>query len=347
MNSGEGWLRARDDTRLLHRWWLPPGRERTTLAVVHGVGEHGGRYAPFAELLTARSVAVHVADLRGHGRSDGARVHVKRWSDYRSDLAVFLGAVGSAGPSTDPLPEARAPLFLFGHSLGALIALDYALGVERGSTGEPGIAGAGSDRSAGRSGADGPAAGTASDGTASDGTASAGTASDGPGVGSDSGDPLPAGLISSSTAIDPRGVAKPYLVAIARLLSRVTPRASLDLGIDPEALSRDPAVVRAYAEDPLVHRRATVRWGTEVLSATASIRRRAARLHMPLLVCHGTADRLTSPEGSRWLAEVTSGATGADVELKLFAEAYHEPHNDTCAAEVAAYVAGWMEAHTA
>ena len=281
MVMAEEWLRAEDDTRLFHRWWLPSEEPRAALAIAHGVGEHGGRYTPFAELLTARDVAVHVADLRGHGRSDGTRVHVDRWGLYKSDLAAFLGAVGTARDG--------CPVFLFGHSLGALIALDYALDLERSPV---------------------------------DGTG-------------------PVGLISSSTAIDPRGVAKPHLVAIARLLSRVAPRMSLDLGIDPEALSRDPAVAQAYREDPLVYRRATVRWGTEVLAATASIRRRAGHLRLPLLVCHGTADRLTSPDGSRWLAEAVSSA---DVELKLFQGAYHEPHNDLCAGDVAEHIVAWMGA---
>jgi alpha-beta hydrolase superfamily lysophospholipase len=284
MATAEEWLRAEDETRLFHRWWVPSGEPRAALAVIHGVGEHGDRYAPFAELLTARRAAVHVMDLRGHGRSDGVRVHVDRWGSYLTDLAAFLGAVGRV--------RGACPVFLFGHSLGALIALDYALGPGSGST---------------------------------DGS-------------------RPVGLISSSTAIDPKGVATPLLVTIARLLSRVAPRVSLDLGIDPAALSRDPAVAHAYEEDPLVHRRATVRWGTEVLAATASIRRRAARLRMPLLACHGTADRLTSPDGSRWLAETVSSA---DVELKLFPGAYHEPHNDLCAGEVAAHFVAWMETRVA
>jgi alpha-beta hydrolase superfamily lysophospholipase len=284
MVMAEGWIGVEGDLRLYHRWWLPSDEPRAVLAITHGVGEHGGRYAPFAGLLTARGVAVHSVDLRGHGRSDGVRVHVDRWNRYKSDVAVFLRAVAKM--------RAGCPIFLFGHSLGALIALDYALDLERNPT-------------------DGP---------------------------------RPFGLISSSTAIEPHGVAKPHLVAIARLLSRVAPRVSLDLAIDPVALSRDPAVARAYREDPLVHRRATVRWGTEVLAATASIKRRAAHLGLPLLVCHGTADRLTSPAGSRWLAGIVSGT---DVELTLFEGAYHEPHNDLCAADVAEHIVAWMKSRIA
>jgi alpha-beta hydrolase superfamily lysophospholipase len=103
-------------------------------------------------------------------------------------------------------------------------------------------------------------------------------------------------------------------------------------------------VAQAYREDPLVHRRATVRWGTEVLAATATIKRRAGHLRLPLCVCHGTADRLASPAGSRWLAGAVSSA---DVELKLFEGAYHEPHNDLCAVDVTDHIVAWMKARIA
>jgi len=276
-----GWFQANDAIRLYHQWWEPSGAPSAVIAIAHGVGEHGGRYAAFAERLTRRGLAVHVMDLRGHGRSDGIRVHVDRWSRYRDDMRSFLELVGRQ--------RGDCPLFLLGHSLGALIALDLAISAAR--------------------------------------------------------DPMegsrPRGVISSAAAIDPRGVAKPYLVAIARLLSRVTPRVSLDLGIDPAALSRDPAVVNAYRDDPLVERRATVRWGTEVLGATESIRRRAGEIRLPTLVYHGEADRLTSPDGSRGLAE---SLTGPDVHLKTYPDVYHEPHNDLGADEVARDVAAWVTA---
>jgi alpha-beta hydrolase superfamily lysophospholipase len=249
------------------------------IAIAHGVAEHGGRYAAFAERLARLSIAVHVMDLRGHGRSGGVRVHVDRWSRYVEDMRSFLELVGTQ--------RGDCPLFLLGHSLGALIALDLAIDVARRPLGVGG----------------------------------------------------PQGVISGAAAIDPGGVAKPHLVAIARLLSRVTPRVSLDLGIEPAALSRDPAVVHAYRDDPLVERRATVRWGTEVLKAAESIRRRAEEIRLPTLVYHGEADRLTSPDGSRQLA---SSLTGSDVQLKTYPDVYHEPHNDLCADEVARDVAEWV-----
>lgn len=106
--------------RLHLQAWLPagpdPGRPpapSAALAVVHGYGEHGGRYAWLGEYLAARGYAVYVYDLRGHGQSSGTRGQVRRFDDYLDDTAAFLGEVRRAQPA--------APLFLLGHSMGGLI----------------------------------------------------------------------------------------------------------------------------------------------------------------------------------------------------------------------------------
>ncbi len=161
----------------------------------------------------------------------------------------------------------------------------------------------------------------------------------------DGADPAPpriplAGVVASAPPLRPTGLAKPHLVLIARLLSRVVPRFPLDLGIDPYALSRDRDVGRRYEDDPLVERRATVRWGTEVLRALKWIEANASAIRIPLLILHGESDRLVTADGSRWLAR----EVGA--ELKLYPGAYHEPHNDLCREEVARDIVAWMSAIT-
>ena len=108
---------ATDGLLLLRQAWRPEGEPGAVLAVVHGYGEHGGRYRGLAEDMAARGHAVHVYDLRGHGRSGGRRGHVGRFTDYLDDTAVFLDAVRE---------EHRGqPLYLLGHSLGGLIATAY------------------------------------------------------------------------------------------------------------------------------------------------------------------------------------------------------------------------------
>jgi alpha-beta hydrolase superfamily lysophospholipase len=108
-------LTAADGVRLSVRTFAPQGPVQGTVVLVHGYLEHGGRYEPLAGALCAQNMAMVVADLRGHGHSDGPRGHVGRFEDYHRDLNQVLGA------------QQPGPLCLFGHSLGGLIALDYGL----------------------------------------------------------------------------------------------------------------------------------------------------------------------------------------------------------------------------
>lgn len=87
--------------------------------MVHGLGEHSGRYRDLHAALLARGYAVGTADLRGFGRSPGARGHINRWTDYRLDCDAIVSLAASLAPGR--------PVFLFGHSMGGLIVLDYAL----------------------------------------------------------------------------------------------------------------------------------------------------------------------------------------------------------------------------
>jgi alpha-beta hydrolase superfamily lysophospholipase len=105
-----------DGLSLFRRSWLP---ERTTraLLVVHGFGEHSGRYDELAAWFADRGCAVHAFDLRGHGRSAGTRTHVDDFEDYLADVERLHELV------RDEHPE--LPLTLLGHSMGGLIGLAY------------------------------------------------------------------------------------------------------------------------------------------------------------------------------------------------------------------------------
>ena len=109
-----------DDGLTLHeKGWLPDEQPAAVLVVVHGVIEHCGRYAEMAETLNRHGVAVYGFDLRGHGRSDGVRIWVKRFDRYVADLETFVDRVAGRHPKT--------PLFVFGHSMGGTIAGLFAL----------------------------------------------------------------------------------------------------------------------------------------------------------------------------------------------------------------------------
>ena len=106
------------------------------------------------------------------------------------------------------------------------------------------------------------------------------------------------GVIAASPPLGRLGVPAP-LLALGRVLSRVWPRFSVRTGMDLSGLARDPVVVETVLADPLFHRVGTARLSTEVVAAIARVQAAAPRFPLPLLVLHGSADRMVPPDGSR------------------------------------------------
>lgn len=112
-------IEAPDGLSLYLQAWRPDRDSAAVLAAVHGQGVHGGRFRNLAEYFAPRGYAVYALDLRGHGRSEGARGHIRRFSDYLGDVSALLAAARQHEPGR--------PVFLLGHSMGGLIVLRYAL----------------------------------------------------------------------------------------------------------------------------------------------------------------------------------------------------------------------------
>jgi acylglycerol lipase len=98
------------------RQWEPEGEPRAVVALVHGLGEHSGRYEHVAERFTRAGIAVEAIDLRGHGRSPGARGDT-RFAPALSDIDRLVASCADRG----------VPVFLYGHSLGALLGVAWLL----------------------------------------------------------------------------------------------------------------------------------------------------------------------------------------------------------------------------
>jgi alpha-beta hydrolase superfamily lysophospholipase len=127
------------------------------------------------------------------------------------------------------------------------------------------------------------------------------------------------GVIAASPPLGRLGVPA-SLLALGRVLSRVWPRFSVRTGMDLSGLARDPVVVETVLADPLFHRVGTARLSTEVAAAIARVQAAAARFPLPLLVLHGSADRMVPPDGSRaFVARVGH----PDRELREYAGAFH------------------------
>jgi acylglycerol lipase len=99
--------------------WLPQDTARAVIVIVHGIHEHSARYAHVGARLSAAGFAVYAADHRGHGQSDGRRANIERMALIVADLRSFVRFAAERHPGL--------PVFMVGHSLGGLIALQYVL----------------------------------------------------------------------------------------------------------------------------------------------------------------------------------------------------------------------------
>ena len=149
------------------------------------------------------------------------------------------------------------------------------------------------------------------------------------------------GVIAASPPLGRLGVPAP-LMALGRVFSRVWPRFSIRTGMDLSGLARDPAVVQTVLADPLFHRRGTARLSTEVVAAIARVQTGARAFPLPLLVLHGSADRMVPPEGSR---EFMARVGHPDHELREYQGAYHVLFADVDHERVLTDVERWIVAH--
>ncbi|HET9950531.1 MAG TPA: alpha/beta hydrolase [Candidatus Eisenbacteria bacterium] len=97
--------------------WNPAGPSGR-VGIVHGLGDHAGRYGRAVQALVEKGFVVEAIDLPGHGRSYGPRGHVESWDEYRAAMEAWW---------TRPRERGGPPVALIGHSMGALLALEWAL----------------------------------------------------------------------------------------------------------------------------------------------------------------------------------------------------------------------------
>jgi len=277
MNHEEMHWRAEDTLPLFARRWGPGeennGQVKGVICLVHGLGEHSGRYHHWAEKLAGAGYATLAIDLRGHGRSGGRRGDTPSFDHYGDDINLLLDKAAEIYPGK--------ACFLYGHSLGGLLVAFYL--IQR----QPKLKGA---------------------------------------------------VICSPglhTVLDEQK----DMIAMARFFGLVLPFLSFPNNLEQEGLSRDPAVINAYREDPFVHNRVSARLGKGMLDTRDYIFNRAREITLPLLIMHGTGDRITYPSGSQKLAELVSG----ECTLKYWEGSYHELHNEVEKDEVFAFLHKWLD----
>ena len=148
-------------------------------------------------------------------------------------------------------------------------------------------------------------------------------------------------MVLSAPAVAAQELVHPAVAFVAKILGVVAPGLPVQ-ELELSAISRDPAVVEAYNNDPLVyHGRVPAGLGRALLQVGETMPQRAPSLSAPLLVVHGAADRLIPVDGSQRLVECV-GST--DVELKIYPGLYHEVFNEPERAQVLDDVVSWITA---
>ncbi|MFM7366127.1 MAG: lysophospholipase [Cuspidothrix sp.] len=263
---------------LYYQSWHPGGEVKGILVLIHGFGGHSGVYKTIVEYLLSKRYAIYGLDLRGHGLSQGQRGYINTWSEFRDDLQTFLNLIQNQQPGY--------PIFLLGHSMGGVIALDYTLYYVE-------------DKSA------------------------------------------LSGVIAFAPSIGKVGVPLSQVI-LGKLLSQVCPRFSLKIGLDFNAGSRDQKILDSYTDDKLRHTLATARLSTEFFTTVDWIHANAEKWQLPLLILHGSADRIALSEGSEIFYQKVTYPDKLRIE---YPGAYHDLHYDINYLEVITDLGNWMDQH--
>jgi alpha-beta hydrolase superfamily lysophospholipase len=270
-------VRVDRDTQVPGRAWCAE-RPRALVAIVHGLGEHSARYGALASALVDHRFTVVSLDLPGHGEAGGPRGHVKSWTLLRDLVVPAMFTVTRGMPGQPP----DLPIILFGHSMGGLLALDYALAHPK----------------------------------------------------------TILGLVLSAPAVrsPPPPAWKKTLAGIAHSL---TPSAGFSNGLDASGISRDPEVLLARSQDPLVHNKISPRLYFGLEEARRRVLTEARRLAVPTLIQQGAADRVVSPSGA---LELNGLAPHGMVRLITYKDGYHEVFNDLSRDQAIQDLVGWLDA---
>jgi acylglycerol lipase len=115
------WL-SKERKKIYAQSWGPDQKPSLVVNIIHGFGEHSGRYARWAELFTEKNIAVLASDLTGHGKSEGKRGHIKNYQVFLDQIDLQLEKSQELFPLTGRI--------LYGHSMGGNLVINYAMSKE-------------------------------------------------------------------------------------------------------------------------------------------------------------------------------------------------------------------------
>ncbi|MFC2064897.1 alpha/beta hydrolase [Chloroflexota bacterium] len=265
--------KTKDGLEMFSRGWEPKKEPKAVVCLVHGLGEHIGRYDHVGRAFSDAGYALLGYDLRGHGKSEGPQGHSPSYQALMDDICDFIDQAKSKFPGT--------PVFLYGHSLGGNHVLNLPLRIKLEIQ----------------------------------------------------------GVIATGPWLQLAFQPPASQVFLARIMAKIFPGFSQPNGLDTSALSRVPSVEQAYNSDPLVHNKISAIMFLETYQSGLWALEHASEFPLPLLIMHGTADRICSVEASKRFAEALHGKAEG-----VFLDGwFHEIHNEVEANLVFSQMIQWLK----
>lgn len=250
------WKQA--DKKIYGQAWRAE-KPKAALCIVHGFGEHSGRYEEAAKFFVANGFSVYAIDQFGHGKTEGKRGFSP---SYEETLESVQGLIRYAREQTKDVP-----VFVWGHSMGGNVVLNYLLRRK----------------------------------------------------------PKVAGAIAGSPWLRLAFEPPKFKIALAKLMRNIYPAFAENTNLDATTISRDPEQVKKYQTDPLVHGQTTAGTFFETYEAGNYALEHASEIQVPLLLIHGSGDKLIDPKGS---ADFYVKAPKNIVNYKEYSGFYHELINE-------------------
>ena len=274
MNTSEWKWQTADGLEMVAKAWEPEQMPHAVVCLVHGVGEHIGRYQADGEALAGAGYILAGFDQRGFGKSGGQRGCTPCLEAYFEYIVLFLEQVALRYPDL--------PRFLYGMSMGGILVLSYT------PVRQPALS----------------------------------------------------GVIAAAPGLKSSIESQKLKVLLAKVLGKLLPNLTMNSGIDPQMLSRDPLVASVYTGDPLVHTIVSTAWGKAMLDGIGISMENAPHFPLPLLLMHGSKDEIAYPSGSLEFAKI---APRDKVTLKMWEGFKHELHTDPEKAEVFRVMTEWLD----
>ncbi|MFZ5855330.1 MAG: alpha/beta hydrolase [Chloroflexota bacterium] len=263
-----------DGLKMYAKGWTPEKEPKAVICLIHGLGEHIGRYEHVGAAFAEAGYALLGFDHRGHGHSSGPRGHTPSYDALMDDIASFVQQARERYPGK--------PCFLYGHSMGGNLVMNYSLRRK----------------------------------------------------------PDLDGVIATDPLLKLAFAPPAIKVALGRFMNNIAPGFTQASGLETKALSRDPKVVNAYLNDPLVHDKISARLFLGLLDGGQYAFEHASEFPLPMLLMHGTADRLTSAEATRQFG----AAAPKFVTTELWEGWFHEIHNELEKEKILAKMIAWLDA---